>query len=150
MAILLHLSKQECKGSATFMTTSLSVPKPAAIPENGAGNVLVIEDDSETNEVIVFSLALEGFGVRGVKNRDEGIEALQQNKYQFVLMDLYMPGMGPREFLTTLYLRCPQCKVILMTAAFDASLEARQLGIHHVLVKPFTLESLIEIIGKVG
>lgn len=106
-------------------------------------NVLIVEDDPDTAHTIQCVLAMEGYGARSVKNRDDAVEAARHNLYQFVLMDYAMPGMSAEEFLTQVKRVSPVSTVVLITAGTRARNVARQLGVSNWIAKPFAPQELV-------
>jgi DNA-binding response OmpR family regulator len=109
-----------------------------------AGNVLVIEDDEDTGEMIAAILASAGYGVRVAKSRDAAIVAFETYLYEFVVMDYCMPGMAPEEFLSKVAHRGPY--VVLVSALKNAEAEAERLGVDAWLHKPFDPTLLVDVI----
>jgi DNA-binding NtrC family response regulator len=112
-------------------------------------NVLVVEDDRDCAGIIELILIQEGFAVRIVSSRDDALRFLDINLYDVVLMDLYMPGMGPKQFITEVHRRHPRSQVILVTAATIASSAAvEELNLCHWLKKPFQPSDLVDTVRK--
>lgn len=106
------------------------------------GNVLVVEDDPDCGHLIVRLLSTAGYGVRWAPSREIAVDALQRYLYEYVILDLRMPGMQTEEFLNRIT-ASRTIHVILMTAAADAQKEAQRLGISTWLGKPFAPEDLV-------
>ncbi|HEY3322712.1 MAG TPA: response regulator [Planctomycetota bacterium] len=104
--------------------------------------ILIIEDDYDTGDALVLSLARRGYGVRIVNSREAALPVLQQYHHDLILMDLRMPGMDANSFMTEVSREWPDCKVILMTADTRAEDAARALKIAQWLKKPFDLDEL--------
>lgn len=111
-----------------------------------AANVLVIEDDNDTCDTICLSLVREGFGVRTAETRDAALPILSTYIYDVIIMDYFMPGMGPEEFIAAVRQRTPRAQFILMTATAHAAEKAKGLGIAHWIGKPFEMDDLIDAI----
>jgi DNA-binding NtrC family response regulator len=113
-----------------------------------SANILIIEDDPDTAAVIATSLIKEGYGARTVENRDEALKVLNQTRYDLIVMDLYMPGMGPELFIMKVHSKYPRSKVILITATENAEKQARSFGISHSIGKPFDHDQLLAAVRK--
>lgn len=106
--------------------------------------VLIVEDDpmvAELNrryleKIADFSLAAI------VRNGDEALAFLQDNRVDLVLLDVFMPGMNGFEFLAEIRRREYKIDVILVTAARDKqSIQAAlRQGAVDYLIKPFEFE----------
>jgi CheY-like chemotaxis protein len=110
------------------------------------GNILIIEDDVSTAEMMLIILAHSGYGVRKVTSREAGLVALRRNIYHRIVMDLHMPGMNAEEFVAVATKDFPRSKILLVTASVDAATEAQRLGIRNYLGKPFNDEQLLNAI----
>ena len=106
--------------------------------------VLVVEDDPMVrmiNEQYVrmnkdFCIA------SSVKNGQEALDYLKENKVDLVILDVFMPFMNGVEFLKKLREQKLKTEVIMVTAANDTATleETMHLGVIDYLVKPFALE----------
>jgi CheY-like chemotaxis protein len=69
---------------------------------NGKAQVLVVDDDPKTREMLRRTLQKAGCTVAEAANGSEAIEALERAKPALVLLDLMMPGMDGFEVLERL------------------------------------------------
>lgn len=68
-----------------------------------AARIVMVEDDPELRETLRAVLETEGFEVACARNGEEGLRCLDEGaRPAAILVDLVMPAMGGREFLTTL------------------------------------------------
>jgi len=111
-------------------------------------NILLIEDDEDTGQVIVLNLVEEGFGVRWVRNRDDALAVLQHYLYDIAVMDYLMPGMDADTFIREAGKRCPRCRVMLISAVHNLTEVAGRLGVCCWLQKPVSPETLMEALRK--
>jgi DNA-binding response OmpR family regulator len=110
--------------------------------ESVRGNVLVVEDDPDCGDTILQFLAKSGFGVRLTRSRDEAASALTHYLYDFIILDVAMPGMSIEDFLKLAAAR--RAKSILVSAIVDVRAAAERLGADGWLRKPFDREQLME------
>lgn len=106
--------------------------------------VLIVEDDPMVrmiNEQYVrmnkdFCIA------SSVKNGQEALDYMKENKVDLVILDVFMPFMNGVEFLKKLREQKLKTEVIMVTAANDTATleETMHLGVIDYLVKPFALE----------
>jgi DNA-binding response OmpR family regulator len=117
-------------------------------------HVLVVDDNRELADNLAEILADEGHTVRTAYSGAEALVAAQDQRFDFVLTDIRMPGMDGVELITRLHERDPQATYLLMTAhASDGLLQsAASLGIAGaVLPKPLVIEDLLaRILGPGG
>jgi CheY-like chemotaxis protein len=68
----------------------------------GATDVLVVDDDRPTREVLRRALIREGWTVREAENGAAGLDELARSRPAVILLDLMMPRMDGFEMLATL------------------------------------------------
>ncbi len=56
-------------------------------------NILVIEDDSNIQELIVEFLTAEGYNVKSANDGLEGIQAFKKEEFDLVILDVMMPNL---------------------------------------------------------
>ena len=80
------------------------------------GSILVVDDDK--NILLSLSIALEKLNVpvETAASGEEAMEKLGQGDYEFMLLDLRMPGMDGMEVLRRVSQQRPEIKVIIITA----------------------------------
>jgi two-component system OmpR family response regulator len=114
------------------------------------GNVLVVEDDVDCGQMIVRILSSAGYGVRLVNSRDAAAQALRRYLYEYIILDLRMPGMPTEKFLEIVRSSSREMHIILTTAESDAQRESERLGIPKYIGKPFSPEQLIGTIQSLA
>lgn len=67
-----------------------------------SSNVLVVEDNAETREMMRRTLEKEGWTVTEAENGRVALERVAENQLTLILLDLMMPEMDGFEFLTKL------------------------------------------------
>lgn len=106
--------------------------------------ILIIED----NEDLVFSLTKvlknEGYQVISAESGEEGLEILQKDLIDLILLDLNLPKMNGLEILSTVKANDPDMVVLMMTAStgVQPAIEALKKGAFEYLMKPFELDEL--------
>ncbi|MEM1293857.1 MAG: ATP-binding protein [Verrucomicrobiota bacterium] len=117
-------------------------------PPSNSKRVLVVEDNPVNQKVAVFTIERLGHEVDLAENGVEAVEAVQNNSYDVVFMDLEMPVMGGIE--ATLEIRRnpqpnnPDLRIMAMTGhVFDAMRNrCAESGMDGFLPKPFKLADL--------
>lgn len=122
-----------------------------AANESPSLNILLAEDDSDIAELVVMMLVERGMRVTRVENGALAIQALKEDTYDFVLMDIHMPIMTGYEAMKQLREQGDKTPIIVMSAsAVDADREkAERLGCTAYLVKPVDVDDIIGIAGQV-
>jgi len=109
--------------------------------------ILVVDDEENLRNILVFQLRGEGHEARGLGRGEETLPTALTWKPDIVLLDLMMPGMDG--FAVARALRGnPQTAglpIIVITARGDAAtkLQALVAGAHDFLVKPYSWEELL-------
>jgi CheY-like chemotaxis protein len=114
--------------------------------------ILVVEDNSINQMLVRHSLSKSGFIVDVANNGSHALTFIESNKYDVILMDLFMPELDG--YQTTkiirdeLHLSLP---IIAMTAlAIKGEIEkCMDLGMNGYVSKPFTTESLCNELVRV-
>ena len=112
-----------------------------------SNHVLVVEDDADILSSLVEVIREEGYEVLSAANGYQALNQLAQHEVDLIFLDLMMPVMDGWKFLEVAHQRFPQFKapVVLLSAVHDLPAEARKLGIHRFLRKPFDLEDVARI-----
>ena len=113
--------------------------------------VLVIDDEAIVRISSKRTLVPEGFEVKLADSGKAGIEILEKESFDVILLDLKMPDMGGIEVLEIIMERWPETKVIIVTgfSTVDTAVEALRLGAFNHIEKPFTPDSLLAAVQEV-
>jgi CheY-like chemotaxis protein len=120
------------------------------------GNVLIVEDDLETREMLASLLATEGFHTVAAEDGLEALHLLRTVRRRapdvpcLVLLDLRMPRLGGGEFRRA-QLGDPtvaSVPVAVMSGATDAEQRAQALGAVATVTKPIDVELLLDIVRR--
>jgi len=119
-----------------------------------ASRVVYIEDDQEMIDLVTLILSRRGFQVRGAHSGRAGLDVINNDPPDLVLLDLMMPGMDGWEVYQQLKANelTRQIPVIIITAKAQAI--DRVLGLHIAKVddyisKPFRPQELVDSIDQV-
>ncbi len=107
--------------------------------------VLLTEDEEDLSEVIEAFLSHEGYEVDTASNGSEALEALRENRYDIVVMDIMMPVMNGIDALKALRQRGDLTPVLLLTAKteVDDRVTGLDAGADDYLTKPFAMKELV-------
>jgi DNA-binding response OmpR family regulator len=112
------------------------------------GRILVIDDEPMVREAVGRMLVAEGYAVDHASDGAAALAILDADPPDAILLDLMMPGMNGRQFLTVLREdRRSQVPVVVMTAVHGLAQRAVDLGATDVVEKPFDLDELINKIA---
>src|SRR6478672_2939314 len=121
-----------------------------------SGNVLIVEDDPDTREMLAALLATKGFHAVGAEDGLEGLHLLRTVRHRapdvpcLVLLDLKMPRLGGHEFRRA-QLGDPtvaSVPVAVMSGAIDLEQRAQALGAVATLAKPINFDQLFDIVDR--
>ena len=111
-----------------------------------AAQILVVDDDPNSREIVQTFLESRGYSVRTAANGESALAAVQGLVPELILLDVMMPGMDGWEVARTLkaHTDYADIRVVMMTARSDFSDKQKglQAGADDYLVKPIQLEDL--------
>lgn len=112
--------------------------------------ILAIDDEESVRQSYRIILA-QTYNIILAKDGPEGLEYLEQNHVDLVLLDLTMPGMSGEDVLREMTDRGDTTPVIVVTASNSvaSAVEAMKLGAQEYLQKPFDIESIMFNIQRV-
>ena len=113
-----------------------------------AKKILIVDDDLELQDLAGFALRREGYEVSAAHDAYQGLEMIEQEKYDLALLDVMLPGMDGLEMLSRLRAHNQDLPVIIMTAlsAPETAISALRDQASDFLQKPFGLEQLISAV----
>ncbi len=111
--------------------------------------ILVADDDAAILEFLDLALTDEGYEVIGVSNGAEVLDAIAVHPPDLILLDMWMPVMDGRTFLST-YHRQPGAHVpVIIMSADDITIDKMLLSsAADFLTKPFDLDELLDCIKR--
>ncbi len=128
-----------------------SPPPPAPVPDlTPSLRILVAEDKPENQRLALLVLEQLGYRAHVVDDGEAAWRALQQRRYDVVLMDVHMPGVdgitATRRIRATLPAEAqPYIVAVTTEADRERCLEA---GMDAYLRKPLTVPSLREVLAE--
>ena len=117
-------------------------------PQRRINNILLIEDEDDTRQVVQSLLLDEGYCVRTAMDRDEAIQHLNCALFQVILMDLCMPGRAASDFVQSVRKTSPASEIVLVTAAANAPIAASALGLDYCIGKPLMVDDLLGLLER--
>jgi two-component system KDP operon response regulator KdpE len=109
-----------------------------------SGRILVVDDEPQIRRVLRATLTSHGYEFYEARTGEEALEAIRANRFDLVLLDMNMPGMGGLE--TCRAIRSGSEVSIIMLTIRDseqdkvASLDA---GADDYIVKPFSTPEML-------
>jgi phosphate regulon transcriptional regulator PhoB len=118
-----------------------------------ASRVLVVEDEPDIRDLLVFHLERDGFQVTKCKSGPEALRLVREARPDLVLLDLMLPDMDGLEVCRRLRQDPPtQSLPIVMLTARDDEVDrvlGLELGADDYVVKPFSPRELVARIRAV-
>src|SRR6266568_4256793 len=113
-------------------------------------NILVVDDDPDIREVLKDRLESLGYRVLLAATGAEGLELLEKQNPQVVLLDIEMPAMSGLEVLKEIRKRELDITVVMITAygTIERAVEAMKEGAYDFIPKPFEPDHVALIVQK--
>ena len=110
--------------------------------------ILVVEDEEKLRRVIELQLVSAGFDVDKAATAEDGLRIV--DRADMVLTDLKLPNMDGLEFLGLVRRQNTVVPVVMMTAfgSVETAVEAMKAGATDFLLKPFSLDHLMQVVHK--
>lgn len=118
-------------------------------------NILIVDDEEKICELIKIFLE-SAFEFRSIVTAPNAAQAMQKfanQEFDLIVIDHVMPGKAGIEFIEQLRhsVKYNKLKVVLISGYLQQEdvLTAIQLGIKHIIVKPFTRQHLINQVSDI-
>ena len=106
--------------------------------------ILVVDDEPMVCLALTNWLEEENYFARAVQDGPQAIEAVRDENWDIILLDLRMPGMDGMEVLKQVKEIAAQTVVIMMTAyaSIPGAVQAMKEGAYDYIVKPLDVDQL--------
>lgn len=107
-------------------------------------NVLIVDDEASLRKTLRLSLNTSGFAVSEASNGEEALATLQNLRFDLVLLDINMPGIGGIEACRRIRNASPHAGILMITVRdFDEDkVRGLEAGADDYITKPFKLREL--------
>jgi len=108
------------------------------------GRVLVVDDEPQIRRVLRSTLAARGYEVQDAPTGEDALTSLRQGRFDLVLLDVNMPGMGGLEACREI--RAGSAAAIIMLTVSDSEQDkvaALDAGADDYVTKPFGMPELL-------
>ena len=107
-------------------------------------HILVVEDDQLVSEFVSEGFTAEGHAVSVADTGENAMELLDLYKFDLIILDLVLPGMGGLDICKTIRRRGDAIPIIVLSTAgaVETKLEMFRLGADDYVSKPFNFEEL--------
>jgi len=112
--------------------------------------ILLIDDDEWIRDAMTLFFEAEGCQIMALETAEEALVEIHRQNYGIVICDYKLPGIDGLQLLKEVQKAKPGIKMILITAYKTDALvsEAKQMGIHDFISKPFTSETIEESLSR--
>jgi CheY-like chemotaxis protein len=112
--------------------------------------VLIVDDDVDHAESLADVIEMRGHSVEMANNGEDGIALFRSQPFDFVLMDVKLPGMNGVDTFLELKKIQPSAKVMMMTGFSVDQLVAQAIdgGALGVMHKPFPATHILEMLVR--
>lgn len=112
--------------------------------------ILIIDDEEVLRDVLNAVLQREGFDVLLAATGEEGLNLLDNEEIDLIILDMMLPGISGIETLRSVKETNPALPVIIITAysSIDGAIEAMKQGAYHYIPKPFKNEEVVITVNK--
>jgi len=132
-----------------------AMPAIASIQATRALHILLAEDNEINQKVAVALLKKSGHTVQVAQNGHEAVRAVQNGRFDIILMDMHMPemdGLAATRAIRGMPAPASSLPIVALTAA--GALSDIQIcmdaGMNYFLVKPFRMERLSGILQQLS
>lgn len=108
------------------------------------GRILVVDDEPQIRRVLRAALTAQGYEVSDARTGEDALESIREHRFDLVLLDMNMPGMGGLETCRTI--RGSSEIAIIMLTIHDAEQDkvaALDAGADDYITKPFSMPELL-------
>ncbi|MBK9709837.1 MAG: response regulator [Kouleothrix sp.] len=139
-------------GRGTTMLVRLPIVSPAADAEQLASRagapqllqVLIVDDEQTVANALARLLEGVGHSVRVAPDGIAGLRLYREQRFDLVISDVVMPGMGGAEFVRRLRALDPRAQVLVVTGQASAQTdEMLRGGAFGVIGKPFVIDEVL-------
>ena len=160
-----HIAVASSLGKGTRFTLYLPASATVVVPNDeasedliqGTGRILVMDDETEIQEVLGKMLQHLGFDVHLVSDGQQAValyaRAIEDGMpYVATILDLTIPGgMGGKETLRRIKEQHPEAKVIVSSGYSNDPVmaHATQFGFSGFIAKPYNLADLSKVLSRI-
>ena len=112
--------------------------------------ILIIDDEEVIREGVQRALSGRGYSIAKAENGEKGIEKIQADGFDIVLLDLMMPGIDGFAVLDWIKENRPEIEVVVVTgfATVSKAVTAMKQGAFDFVGKPFTPDYIRIVVAR--
>src|SRR5262245_21456367 len=107
--------------------------------------ILIVDDEAGVRASLSGILSDEGYRVDVVETGEAGVRAVESNRYELALLDVWLPGMDGIETLAKFQAIDPDLPVVVISGhgTVETAVKAVRLGATDFIEKPLSLERIL-------
>ncbi len=111
-------------------------------------SIYVVDDEAVARNGLKLALEKKNYDVQAFESAESGLEAIDENPPDLVLLDIGLPGMSGVEALEIIKARHPEVIIVMITAYEDVPtvVSSMRNGAYEYVVKPVQMDSLLVIL----
>ena len=115
-------------------------------------HILVVDDEATICELVAETLRESGYSVDTAPNGAAALESVRRRLPHAIVLDLMMPRLDASGFVARMRMdaRYAAVPILIVTASYAAHETAERLGANACLTKPFELDELVAVVGKLA
>ena len=112
--------------------------------------ILVIDDDDQLRISFCKLLKEENYAVISAASGEAGIDIVEQNPLDLVILDMRLPGINVMETFKRIRKIDSKLPVIIVTAygTTEIAIEATKMGAYDYVLKPFDVPEMLNLIKQ--
>jgi UDP-3-O-acyl N-acetylglucosamine deacetylase len=113
------------------------------------GHILIVDDEASILRSLEGILADEGFHVIHARDGEAALQLIQEQPFDLVLLDIWMPGMDGIQTLQRMKAMRSSVCVIVMSGHgnIETAVKATRLGAFDYLEKPLSLDNVLSAVN---
>src|SRR5437899_8475845 len=114
-------------------------------------SILVVDDEAGVRSSLAGILGDEGYAVETLESGEAALTALENRRYDLLLLDVWLPGMDGLEVLSRVRALDPEVPVIVISGHgnIETAVKAVRMGAQDFVEKPLSLEKTLLAIRNV-
>jgi two-component system nitrogen regulation response regulator NtrX len=111
-------------------------------------SILVVDDETGVRGSLVGILGDEGYVVEAVGTGEAALTALENRRYDLLLLDVWLPGMDGLEVLARVRTLDPEVPVVVISGhgSIETAVKAVRMGAQDFVEKPLALEKTLLVV----
>jgi len=113
-----------------------------------AERILVVDDEPGVRSALEAILVDEGFDVTSVESGEDGLDALERESFDALLLDVWLPGIDGLDTLRRLRERNHDVEVVMISGhgTIDTAVRATKFGAFDFVEKPLSLDRTLLVL----